>query len=132
MTRTEKTLTPKFVSRQSEAKRTGTDYYQAVVNPHTNLTEISLGMDLLWRNNIDPGKVVMGLGMYGRSFTLSSPSCNKPGCAFSGGGNPGNCTMTSGILSNAEISRIITQYSLTPVEDTTAAIKWMSWSSNQW
>lgn len=73
-------------------------YTQRVVNPHTNLTEISDGLDLLWRNKIDPSKVALGLGFYGRSFTLSDPSCNIPGCPFardrggSGGGNPGECT----------------------------------------
>lgn len=39
----------------------------SVVNSHTNLTKIQSAMDLLWRNDIDPIKVVMGLGFYGRS-----------------------------------------------------------------
>lgn len=39
----------------------------SIVNSHTNLTEIVGAMDLLWRNDIDPAKVVMGLGFYGRS-----------------------------------------------------------------
>ena len=34
---------------------------------HTNLTEIETGLNLLWRNNINPDRVVMGLGFYGRS-----------------------------------------------------------------
>lgn len=45
-----------------------------VVNPHTNLTEINNALDLLWRNNINHSNVVMGLGFYGRSFTLADPS----------------------------------------------------------
>lgn len=94
--------------------------------------EITNGLDLLWRNDIDSAKVVLGLGFYGRSFTLKDPTCNKPGCAFSGGGIAGNCSAASGILSNAEIQRIITQYDLTPTLDTTAAVKYMSWNSDQW
>jgi chitinase len=35
---------------------------------HTNLTEIQMGLELLWRNNINPGRVVLGLGFYGRSM----------------------------------------------------------------
>lgn len=35
---------------------------------HTNLTEIKQSLDLLWRNNIDPAKVNLGLGFYGRSL----------------------------------------------------------------
>lgn len=34
---------------------------------HTNLTEIHQGLELLWRNNINPERVVLGLGFYGRS-----------------------------------------------------------------
>jgi hypothetical protein len=34
---------------------------------HTNLTEIQLGLELLWSNNINPARVVMGLGFYARS-----------------------------------------------------------------
>lgn len=35
---------------------------------HTNLTEINEGLELLWRNNINPERVNMGLGFYGRSM----------------------------------------------------------------
>ena len=38
----------------------------------------------------------MGVGFYGRSFTLADPSCNHAGCAFSAGGNPGPCSASAG------------------------------------
>jgi chitinase len=107
-------------------------YTKSVIQPHTNLTEITEGLDLLWRNNIDPAKVVLGLGFYGRSFTLSDPTCTTPGCPFSGGGDQGECTQTSGILSNSEIQDIITKYDLTPVLDKEAAVKYIVWNTNQW
>jgi chitinase len=102
------------------------------VRPHTNLTEIEEGLDLLWRNSVDPSKVTLGIGWYGRSFTLADSGCTTPGCIFSEGANAGPCTGTPGILSNSEIRDIITQYSLTPTMDTTAAVKWVTWNSNQW
>lgn len=40
---------------------------------HTNLTEIEIGLNLLWRNNINPERVTLGLGFYGRSKKV--PSC---------------------------------------------------------
>ncbi len=40
----------------------------SIVQAHTNLTEIEFALELLWRNKIDPGQVVMGLGFYGRSI----------------------------------------------------------------
>jgi GH18 family chitinase len=42
----------------------------AIVGSHTNLTEIDNALDLLWRNNINPDQVVIGLGLYGRSMLL--------------------------------------------------------------
>ena len=38
----------------------------AFINSHTNLTEIKSGLDLLWRNDINPNKVVLGMAFYGR------------------------------------------------------------------
>lgn len=60
---------------------------------HTDISEIDLGLDLLWRNNIDPAKVVFGFAFYGRSFTMSDPNCYEPNgvCEFSSGGMPGSC-----------------------------------------
>ncbi|KAH1509663.1 hypothetical protein KXX06_007072 [Aspergillus fumigatus] len=113
------------------------EWTDSVINPHTNITEISAGLDLLWRNNIDPAKVLLGLGFYGRSFTLEDSSCNTPGCAFSttsgsGGARAGECTGTSGILSDYEISRIIDDYSVNVHYDEAAGVNWMTWSGDQW
>ncbi len=46
---------------------------------HTNLTEIIDAFDLLWRNNVPANKVNMGIGFYGRTFTLADKSCTSPG-----------------------------------------------------
>jgi hypothetical protein len=102
--------------------------------PHTNLTEIELGLDLLWRNGIDSSAVTLGLGWYGRSFTLSSPKCTRPNgvCQFSGGGNPGLCTNSSGTLSNAEIFRIIDETGAEAQFDKEAGVKWITWDNDQW
>ncbi|KAJ5779984.1 glycoside hydrolase, partial [Penicillium paradoxum] len=102
------------------------------VRPHTNMTEIKLGLDLLWRSSISPSKVNLGLGWYGRSFTLKDSSCNTPGCIFSEGGAAGECTKSAGTLSNAEIQRVIATNDLTPTLDREAAVKWITWDSDQW
>ncbi|PMD63730.1 glycoside hydrolase family 18 protein, partial [Hyaloscypha bicolor E] len=110
----------------------GTDpYIGAVALAHTNLTEINQTMDLLWRNNINPARVNMGIGFYGRSFTMSDPSCLKAGCPFSGGGNPGPCTASAGILSYQEIEQIIAA-GATVTLDPVAAIEIVTWDTNQW
>lgn len=104
------------------------------IRPHTNITEINLGLDLLWRAGVSPSNVVLGLGWYGRSFTLSDPSCNTPNgvCEFSGGGAEGECTASSGTLSNAEIKRILASGVGVEGYDATAGVKWLTWNSNQW
>jgi chitinase len=75
---------------------------------------------------------VLGLGFYGRSFTLQDPSCNTPGCAFISGAEKGECTGEAGILSNAEIQRIIVDHEVKPVFDKKVGVKWITWNSNQW
>ncbi|KAI9043450.1 bacteriodes thetaiotaomicron symbiotic chitinase [Aspergillus affinis] len=128
----------------------------SVVNPHTNLTVFDGmvrfshrvapayflvrfgGLDLLWRNDIDPKKILLGLGFYGRSFTLDDSACTSPGCDFytkndnTGGAAPGTCTGTSGFLSDYEISRSIKSFSPNIHYDQAAGVNWMTWSGNQW
>src|SRR5689334_5956452 len=57
----------------------------------------------MWRNNINPSKIVLGLGFYGRSFTLADPGCNTAGCRFTSGAPAGPCTDDVGTLSYGEI-----------------------------
>lgn len=53
---------------------------------------------LLWRNNVTPGRMVMGLGFYGRSFTMKDPGCLEAGCEFSDSARSGECTGTPGVV----------------------------------
>lgn len=105
---------------------------QAVVAPHTSLRKIDKALKLLWRSQIDPLKVNLGLGYYGLSFTLKDPACTRPGCPFSGGGNPGACTGRAGFLSNAEIRELMSSNpDIVPVFDDVALINYIAWE-NQW
>jgi chitinase len=108
----------------------------SIVQGHTNLTEIKLAFELYWRVGIPPGKIVMGFGFYGRSFTLSSPSCSKPGCPFKGASIKGPCTGEGGILGHYEIQAVLQSSSkkraLTPVYDKTAAVKYFTFDNDQW
>jgi chitinase len=101
------------------------------VNSHTNMTDIQSALDLLWRNDIDPRKVTMGMAFYGRSFTLTDPACSTLGCRVSSGGNPGKTSGMVGVLLHAEIQEIIAEKNLTAVLDRVGAVKTVSWD-NQW
>ncbi|KAM5357976.1 hypothetical protein ACJZ2D_015719 [Fusarium nematophilum] len=101
------------------------------LNAHTNLTEIESALDLLWRNDISPSKVVMGLGFYGRAFTVESASCKDPGCLFNGPANAGSCSREKGILLNSEIQNEIKKRKLKPKLYEEEAVKVVTWSK-QW
>lgn len=99
---------------------------------HSNLTEIREALNLLWRNNIPANKLNLGLGFYGRSFTLVDPLCTSPGCGFKGGAMSGPCSANSGTLTYREIKQIIKDHSLEPHHDKEAAVKWINWNQDQW
>lgn len=100
-------------------------------NSHTNLTEIQLGLDLLWRNDINPKKVTIGMSYYSRSFTLTDPGCSTPGCQISSAGEAGKCSGTAGVLLHPEIQDIIKEKGLKPTLHRDEAVKTVSWG-NQW
>ncbi|KAJ5130997.1 Glycoside hydrolase superfamily [Penicillium bovifimosum] len=103
----------------------------AYLDSHTNLTEIEVAMDLLWRNNISPSKVVMGLAFYARAFTVADTSCTTPGCLFASGSDEGPCSGQTGILLNSEIDDIRTTYNVEPTLDKDAAVQILTWE-DQW
>ncbi|KAM5470007.1 hypothetical protein MferCBS49748_002771, partial [Microsporum ferrugineum] len=102
-----------------------------ILNAHTNLTEIELALDLIWRNDINPSKVVMGLGFYARAFTVENRNCLDPGCLFTSGSDPGPCSKQTGVLLNSEIDDIIKAKNLKPKLDKDAAVKILTWD-DQW
>lgn len=110
----------------------------SIVQGHTNLTEIKIAAELFWRVKIPPSKIVLGLGFYGRSFTLSDPSCTKPGCPFSGASSPGPCTDTGGILGYYEIQDILRgtttkkRDTISPTHDATDAVNYFTFDKDQW
>ncbi|KAF2223854.1 hypothetical protein BDZ85DRAFT_296016 [Elsinoe ampelina] len=102
---------------------------------HTNLTEIDLALDLFWRNNIPPEDIVLGIGFYGRSFKLADKNCWKPGCKFEssdGGGEPGECTGTSGFLSYSEVMNILASRNAKSTYDKDAQVKYLTYGQNSW
>ncbi|TPX21792.1 hypothetical protein DIZ76_015755 [Coccidioides immitis] len=101
------------------------------LNAHTDLTEIDQALNLICRNNIDPGKVVMGLGFYGRAFTVETKSCVEPGCFFASGADPGPCSSEAGVLLNNEIDDIMRTKNIKPTFDEEAAVKILTWD-DQW
>lgn len=109
----------------------GNKWLGAFLNAHTNLTEVTNSMDLLWRNDIPPEMVTLGMAFYGRAFTVADASCTEPGCIFLSGANAGKCSDEVGILMNSEISSISADRNLKPTLYEDAAVKVVTWD-DQW
>lgn len=104
-----------------------------VAEPHTNLSDIQTTLDLVWNAGVNPGKVILGLADYGKTYTLASSSCAKPGCAATGPGLIGPCSNDAGSLHNAEIESILKNHTdIKPSFDEKAAVKYFSWDQTQW
>ncbi|KKK25937.1 hypothetical protein ARAM_004842, partial [Aspergillus rambellii] len=106
---------------------------------HTNLTEINQALELLWRNNINPHRINLGLAFYGRSFTLEDPQCTQPGCRYRDAGRAGPCTNTAGVLSATEIQGILASgggggggMRARQTLDVAAAVQIVVWDQDQW
>ncbi|GKZ26889.1 hypothetical protein AbraCBS73388_003278 [Aspergillus brasiliensis] len=110
----------------------GNKYTGSYLRGHTNLTEIDIGMDLLWRNNIDPKKVVMGMGFYGRSFTMADSECHTADCEFSAVGGAGPCSQSAGILYYSEIESSNSSSDVQTYYDPVSTVKYNVYNGNQW
>jgi len=65
----------------------------------------------------NPGKLVVGIPTYGRSFTMSGTNRKPPGVAFSSEGTSGPITQEPGILGYEEICMNIKHSGWTSVDD---------------
>ncbi|KAJ4179366.1 hypothetical protein NW767_014633 [Fusarium falciforme] len=98
------------------------------LNAHTNLTEIEDTMTLLWRNKMDPEKIVLGTGFYGRAFTASSRDCLKPGCRYESGAPRQKCSNEVSVMMNSEIMDDKRQTQL----EKKAAVKSLVFDDDNW
>ncbi|KAH7119486.1 putative class V chitinase [Dactylonectria estremocensis] len=110
----------------------GNQWVGPYLNAHTNLTEIKQAMDLLWRNDIDPDKVVLGTGFYGRAFTATSPDCLAPGCTYESGAPRQRCSNEISVMIQSEIVDVMERTGNKPVLNKEAAVKILTFDTNQW
>ncbi|KAJ0421668.1 hypothetical protein BJY00DRAFT_282156 [Aspergillus carlsbadensis] len=109
----------------------GNKWTGSLLNAHTNLTEIRGTLDLLWRNQIPPSKVVLGLAFYSRAFTVENTNSVDPGCTFLSAADAGPCSAEAGILLNNELDDIRSERGISGTLDEEAAVKLLSWD-DQW
>jgi chitinase len=85
------------------ARDKGNKWTGEYLNRYTNLTEIDMALDPLWRNNINSKKVILSLTFYARAYIVVSTSWVELGCLFASGSNKGDCGNEIGIVLNSEI-----------------------------
>ncbi|KAJ8481334.1 hypothetical protein ONZ45_g2973 [Pleurotus djamor] len=101
------------------------------VLPHTAIPEVNTAVNMLLKAGVSLTKINLGIGFYGRSFTLANPSCNRGGCPMSGPGTPGPCTKGEGFLSYGEIEHLIQTRGLKPEYNSTSETMTLKYD-NQW
>lgn len=72
------------------------------------MTETMYTLAMITKAGVPAYKVAVGVSSYGRSFGMTSADCTGPECTFTGSSTEstaaqGECTMTGGYISNAEI-----------------------------
>lgn len=110
----------------------GNDWVGPYLNAHTNLTEITEALDLLWRNNISSDKVVLGMVFYGRAFTVSNLSCTKLGRTYASGGKKRSCSGEVSVILNSEIDQVVVSMGAKSILYEEEAVKVLNYEGNQW
>ncbi|KAF9350793.1 hypothetical protein BGX26_011104 [Mortierella sp. AD094] len=89
-----------------------------LVNIHTALVQtptethgghsVQGAVELYIDNGVPRHKIVLGLALYGKTFTLQNPADSRPGAArFTTGGDPTSCIETRGDMAYNEIANLI-------------------------
>ncbi|KAL4956729.1 glycosyl hydrolases family 18-domain-containing protein [Aspergillus filifer] len=100
--------------------------------PHSNFDQVVKQLGVQRIRGVDLAKVNMGIGWYARSYTLRDPTCDVTGCFSTDYGRERMCTRFPGVLSQAEIYRVIEENELKADYDAHAVAKMITWDTEQW
>lgn len=91
---------------------------------------VDFAVDYWLSHGCPPEKLILGLGTYGRSFSLSNSAANQPGDSAKGAGSRGRLTGEGGFLAYYEICENLNQ-GWTSVFDNNAQTPY-AYKSDQW
>ncbi|KAF4564090.1 hypothetical protein EYR36_003341 [Pleurotus pulmonarius] len=95
-----------------------------VTNPHTSILDMRDSALLYVRAGIDLSMVNLGLAFYARTYQLANSGCKGYGCTMVGGGAPGPCSASAGILTQFEVDALL-QSGITPTLDASSKTYWL-------
>ncbi|TPX35465.1 hypothetical protein SmJEL517_g02059 [Synchytrium microbalum] len=77
------------------------------IQPHASLASMKETITTLKQSVSDFSKLVLGIPAYGRTYSLSSPSCNTLGCGCSGAGRAvgQNCAADAALIGQGNIEQ---------------------------
>ncbi|CAI5495013.1 unnamed protein product [Closterium sp. Naga37s-1] len=110
--------------------------WEAKTGMHTALQDLSsklsvnASMDAWVSRGLARSKAMVGLAMYGRTWTLSSTSTGV-GASASGAGLKGSISQDAGILFYKEIDQLVTTGGYTATSHTPSSCMY-AWKGNQW
>ena len=108
-----------------------TGMHTALKDPSNPKLSVEGTVDYWLKSGCPANKLVLGLGTYGKSFTLSNPSQNGVNAASQGGGQAGPYTKQAGFLGYNEICEKLKNKELTEVFDNTLQVPY-AFKGNQW
>ncbi|OCK73889.1 glycoside hydrolase family 18 protein, partial [Lepidopterella palustris CBS 459.81] len=104
----------------------------AHVRAQTDIRDIDNDLRPLWFDGVDPSKINLGLAYYGRTYTLSDPSCGTFNCSYEDYGRAKFCTNFAGVLSLQEIKSMVSANDITPTLSNEAMVKYATYDTDQW
>lgn len=105
----------------------------SATHPSSDQRLFDAALDVFTKARVATGKINLGLGFFGRSYTLASTSCNSLGCPASGVGVVGSCSGTPSFMSYREIDSLMSSSGLQHAQhDDNAGTNYFAYGDKQW
>jgi len=117
----------------------GTWDFPKEIGAHSDMRVIENTIDYMLQEGTPSDKIVIGLGTYGRIYTLSDPACRDIGCSFSGAAS-GGCAGADGFMPYFTIDEYVSNgfYESIKLNPTTGSMelvidgnKWISYDNKE-
>ncbi|KAK4097654.1 glycoside hydrolase family 18 protein [Parathielavia hyrcaniae] len=100
--------------------------------PSSDVRRFDAALAVFSEASVPTSRINLGLGFFGRSYTLSSDSCSTLNCASAGGGVVGPCSGTAGFMSYKEIDQMISNSGYRGQYDGDVGTNFFTYGDKQW
>ncbi|KAH9230227.1 glycoside hydrolase family 18 protein [Colletotrichum gloeosporioides 23] len=103
---------------------------KSTTRPVSDKSSIDAALSFLANAGVPTNQINLGIGFFGRTYSLSDKACSAIGCAASGFGVAGQCTGRPGFMSYDEIQKNIA-IDNGKIDDKTG-VNYLSYGDGQW